>query len=871
LVSRPALPRHNLPSQPTPFVGRADELARIAELLADPTCRLLTLTGPGGIGKSRLALQAAGDLAEVPSGEAQFSHGVYFVSLAAVSSTDSLVATVAEALNFTFYGEVRPRQQILDYLREKEMLLVLDNFEHLLAPSDGAAELMTDILAAAPGVKIMVTSRESLNLQEEWLYPVAGLPFPKPPPGPSLETEGVREAVETFSAVQLFEQCARRANPDFSPATAKECVVRICQLVEGMPLAIELAAAWLKMFSCEHIIRKLEQGLDFLTTSLRNVPDRHRSMWAVFEHSWQLLSEAEQEVFRQLSVFRGGFLQEAAEQVAGATFAELMALAEKSLLRLTPAGRYELHELLRQYAAEKLDQAPAISEAARDRHSAYYCVLLQQWEADLKGVRQQAAMAEIEAELENTRLAWHWAVAQRQIERLAGAMESLGMFYEWRGRYQEGEAAFRLVAEGLAGPESDGKYRFLARVLAWQGCFNHILGRTEHAGQLLQQSLSLLDGPELSGQDIRAEKAFVLRVMGGRGWTAVSSFEEERRLYEESLSLYRAIGDDWGTAIALFLLSEITCWGLNNYDEAKQLSAESLAIRQTLGDQRGIAESLSHLGQVVAEQGQLEEGERLTRESLTLFRELGDRPAIALRFFLLNIVLTKAGKFAETRRSLEEMLQIYDNLGDRGGVAQAHQALGYAEIMLGHYQQARTLIETARPVFQEFGWSLWLGFYFGDLGKVALAEQAYAEARQCLQESLAIFQEIGAPGSIAESLDGLTYAERGLGNTPEAQQYLSEALRIAIEVGDTFSLLETLPAAALLLADRGESERAVELYALASRYPLVANSCWFEDVAGRHIAAVAATLPAEVVTVAQERGRTRDLWETARELLVELE
>jgi tetratricopeptide (TPR) repeat protein len=448
------------------------------------------------------------------------------------------------------------------------------------------------------------------------------------------------------------------------------------------------------------------------------------------------------------------------------------------------------------------------------------------------------------------------------------------MFYEWRGRYQEGEAAFRLAAGQLASPESGAEYRLLARVLAWQGHFNQVLGRSEHVDQLLQQSLFLLSSSESTDQepvlrsskDVRAEQAFVLRVMG---WGA-SSREEARRLYEQSLDLYRALGDCWGTALALASLGE-NAWFLGDYDQAKQLYAESLAIRRIMGDQRGIAASLKSLGGIIKNEGQLEEAERLLRESLALCRELGDWPAVAHNLFLLGVTLEFAGKFAESRPPLGESLHICNHLGDRGGVVRAYEQLRFGEIMLGQYQQARTLIETAQPIYEEVGRSDWVGWSLVDLGLIAIAEKAYAVAKQWLQESVTIFRETEHPFAIADSLGHLVYAERGLGHTLQARQYLTEALRIATEVGAAYPLWETLPAAALLLADQGELERAVELYALASCYPLVANSRWFEDVAGQYIAVVAATLPPEVVAAAQERGQARDLWEMARELLVEFE
>jgi predicted ATPase len=278
-------PPHNLPAQPTPFVGRDKELAEIADRLGDPACRLLTLIGPGGIGKSRLALQAAATHLE------PFRDGVYFAPLASLSSIEFLVSRLADALKFAFYGQESPKSQLLNYLREKSLLLLIDNFEHLLE----GAPLLEEILMIAPGVKILVTSRERLHLQWEWILEIEGLEFP--------ESEEV-ERVENYSAIRLFQQTARRLHARFSLANEKTAVVQICRLVEGMPLAIELAAAWVRAMPCAEIARQIEHNLDLLSQPVQHIPERHRGVRAVLEHSWHILSNEERNVFMKLSVFQ---------------------------------------------------------------------------------------------------------------------------------------------------------------------------------------------------------------------------------------------------------------------------------------------------------------------------------------------------------------------------------------------------------------------------------------------------------------------------------------------------------------------------------------------------------------------------------------
>jgi len=349
--STSAKPPHNLPAQPTRFIGRETELSRIESYLDDPDCRLLTLIGPGGVGKTRLAYQAA-------AGKAlDFAAGVWTVPLSGVASPEYVMPTIAERLQVHFYSDADQKAQVLDYLREKHLLLLLDNCEHVIE----GMEVLAEILSGAPAVKILATSRERLNVQGEWLFPVDGLPFP----------QSEREAgAEAYSAVQLFVQSARRSRPNFQLDDVA-AVARICKLVEGLPLAVELAASWAHHMPCDSIAAHIQHDLDFLSTNLRDVPERHRSTRVLFEHSWHLLSEAEQAVLSKLSVFRGSFDADAAARIAGASLHMVSALAEKSLVRASPTGRYDLHELLRQFAQEKLRAAGGLA-ATRDGHLDYF-------------------------------------------------------------------------------------------------------------------------------------------------------------------------------------------------------------------------------------------------------------------------------------------------------------------------------------------------------------------------------------------------------------------------------------------------------------------------------------------------------------------
>ena len=477
------VPGHRLHAPLTPLVGREAELAEVRARLRDPSCRLLNLVGPGGVGKTHLALRAAAGL--LPGGRRFagppdcFADGVYVVRLGSVPAVEAIVPAIAQALDLPLLEGAHPQRQVANYLAGKQLLLVVDSFEHLPA----GASLLVDLLHAAPGLKILVTSRARLGVQVEHQFPLDGLACPGRLPDEP-------ESLASMPAVQLYLSGARRIRPGFKVSAGDLLhIVRICRLVDGLPLAILLAASWAGMLTPAEIASQLElesgRGLDLLQTEGQDLPARQRSMRAVFDHSWDLLAARERQVLAGLSVFRGSFTLEAARQVAGASLRELRALMDRSLLQRAAAGRYATHELLRQYAAERLEGAPTAAQAARDRHSAYFAAALERWWADLQGSRHQAALGEMGAEVGNLRTAWNSAVERGQLAQLDQAMEGLCYFYKWLGRYEEGESLCRQALEGLEAtwelgweesPDpSDvppaarpaGRERVRARALAW--------------------------------------------------------------------------------------------------------------------------------------------------------------------------------------------------------------------------------------------------------------------------------------------------------------------------------------------------------------------------------------------------------------------
>jgi predicted ATPase len=630
----PASRLASLPSPPTPLIGRKQELAEIADLLENPACRLLTLVGPGGIGKTRLALQAATEQL------AAFADGVYFVPLGLESSANLAVSAIASAVGLTSSGQANLKDQLLHCLRHKDLLLVLDDFEHLLHlprtlpahKGETGTQLLAGILQHAPGVTLLVTSRERLNLQGEWVLDVQGLPFP------ARESDGIK--AEDYDAIELFVQSVRRVHAGFSLSDSeKSCVVRLCRLVAGMPLAIELAAGWMRAASCDEITRQIERGLEFLATSLRDVPDRHRSMQAVFDHSWNLLPESERRPFARLSVFRGGFSRQAAEQVSGASLPILSALVDKSLVLRTAADRYDLHSLLRQYAGDKLDDA-AESEQTRARHLDFYLRLAEESEPHLFGGEQLVWFNQLETEHDNLRASLERSLASGEVTaalRLAG---SLWWFWFSRDHHVEGRAR---LAQVLSRPEAAARTVARAKALNAAGFMQWDRGDHAEACHLLQEALEI--GRELG--DTRSI-AVSLHHLGSVAMSE-GGYGLARSLLEQSLAVWRELKDKHSISWSLFTLGDIAlCEG--RPAEAQRFYEESAALFVELRESIARAYVLRRLGQVALDQADDKEALRLGRTSLTLNLEVGNKRGMTACVAALAGVAMARGQMSRAAR-----------------------------------------------------------------------------------------------------------------------------------------------------------------------------------------------------------------------------
>jgi predicted ATPase/DNA-binding SARP family transcriptional activator len=671
------LKSHNLPHQPTPFIGRDRELAQVESLLANPDCRLLTLLGLGGIGKTRLAIEVAQRI--VGSGAAPtnnpepqpqnptFADGVCFVSLSSVGTVELVLVTIAQSLGLqTTSSDLHA--EIANYLRSRELLLLLDNFEHLLVAADTVAHLLQN----APHVKVLVTSRERLYLREEWLLSIAGLSL----------VEGL-----SGEAGQLFMRSAQRVKSDFTGRGEEGAIAAICRQIEGMPLAIELAASWMRVMPCTDIALQIVKNLDFLTTRVRNLPERHRSIRALFDGSWRLLSAIEQGVLRRVSVFAGGWTLEEATAVAGATLALLLDLVDKSLVRAKGQNRFELHELVRQYALEQL-AVSGESGLVRQRHYATYLQLFRTADSHLRRPEAATWLARLEPEQDNVRAALQWALDEAHYEDAAWLLVAVnGFWFLHSNWYERGRWLAQLLPHRH---QLDADLRLALFIILYAVA----------SSQEEFQSIDRYTGEIMQLLEVCPDK--LLRSSIWHFIAAYSSdFSQAAAAWEQSIALGRAASEDPGLGaefclwtdrefvLGYQLLAYASCLiEQGKLERATTLSMEGLKLFQTRGNRYGIGDSLGNLGLMALRQGDLAQAYNRLSEVVAL--------AVANNFHamlcewqpLLGLVTLYAGKATEARRMLSESLHLCLELKNKFFLARVCAYLAETSLWEGELDQA---------------------------------------------------------------------------------------------------------------------------------------------------------------------------------------
>ncbi len=620
------------PVQLSPFFGRAQAVNDVCARLVNPDCRLLTITGTGGCGKTRLAIQAA------QLSQTIFDHGVYFIGLQSVSSSELLVPSIAQTLGITFYGAMPPEHQLYDRLHDKSLLLLLDNFEHLLDKASFVSELLTN----APKVKIIVTSRETLNLREEWLFPLQGMQTPL-----SIYSDNLEE----YEAVQLFQYHALRMQPNFSLDSNLDAVIRICQIADGLPLALELAAAWLKGLSAEQIAVQMQHDLDFLTTTVRNIEGRHRSMRLTFDQSWKLLSIAEQSAFAKLSVFCGGFDQQASEFVAGADLPTLLALVEKSLIHTTNATRFNIHELLRQYGAQKLVTFGE-NETTLARFSQYFAKSMHQFDTVLKQPEQLNAIQQIKDDFDNIRQAWNWSVNHQNTDNLHAMLDSLYLFGYLGSRYRDVIAMFD---QGLHISFSDVllKGRLLARrwgYLHWVYQDNY---ERPFADIQLAQDIALEADDQFEVAFCHLVKAFAL--------IGMHRYADALTPLEAGLELFEAVNDPYYISWIMHRLGYVY-YNLNQPDVANKYTEQSMGLARITNNRATLVTCLLNLGSYCLQNSQYTKGQVYIEESLQVATEAGHQGQTAHALSLLALSAFFQSDFATCREYAQRSLAINEDI-----------------------------------------------------------------------------------------------------------------------------------------------------------------------------------------------------------------
>ncbi|MDZ7799670.1 MAG: tetratricopeptide repeat protein [Trueperaceae bacterium] len=674
--------RRSHPMLGTAFVGRDPELTEVASYLSKRDGRLLTVVGAPGVGKTRLALQVAHEQAELGA----FRDGIHLVALEAVSDAHRVPAAIAEAMGLDLGAVGEPLEAVKDALRDGDALLVVDNVEHVLE----GTTVLPALLAECPGLSILVTSRERLNVREEEVFPLGGLPLPEHDPP-------LEEAIR-LDAVRLFAQRAKRAQPSFElDERTISHVLRICRVVEGQPLLLELAAVWVRVLPCAAIAEEIAGNLDLMTSTSRDRPERHKSLRGTFEHSWKLLGDAEREALKQLAVFQGGFGREAARRVAGATLAVLASLVDASLLRVTPAWRYDRHPMLHAFTKEKLAEDPQAQVAARERHGLYYARRLRELagELDLGGERQRTALRFIDHELENVRAAWRWLVHDQRARELEEGSEALHRLLQHRGRHREGEALLREAIAGLREDASEhrsalGALRTALAVLVYR------LGDVEEAETLSREGLQRLPQDRAGPAHHRG-----LNTLGLAAWRR-GAWAESRVLWEQALSRARQGGHPVSVYTYLVNLAVVERSD-GNVAQAEAYLREALQLIRAREDHINMVLALNNLGELALMQDQPAAAEARLEEALQQADDLGADELVPMCLLNLALAAFEQRRFQRAASRTDEALERLQGRGMRTLEIGALALKGRVAAARSHPKDARDAFAACIRAFGESG------------------------------------------------------------------------------------------------------------------------------------------------------------------------
>ena len=710
-------PPSNLPTIHSLFVGREAELAELQQQLADPNCRLLTILGPGGVGKSRLALQTA------VSQSTQFLDGRFFVNLAGIQQSDQIATSIGEAMHLPFSGRLPHREQLLTYLQSKECLLICDNFEHLL----GGAGLLVDILQTAPNIQLIVTSRERLRLRAEWVFSLDGLPTP-----PQTDYKPMAQ----YESVQLLQSHAQRVDRNFALADVETAVAEICRMVVGMPLALELAGSMVWQQTPAQIIEALTQNLDHIASDWRDVPSRHRSLRAVFQSSWDLLTESEQKLLAQLTIFQDGFTAAAAHEVATATNQSLQSLVDKSLLQRDENGRFALHPLIRQYAQENLTEL----EAIRYQHATYFAQYSAKWTETLQGIEQLKAIGRLGQEHQNILYGWQWSIEQAQYNLIAQMAFGLFEYFNMRSWLQEGLASFETAVTKLT-PHTEDERLTVAEIETFRDVLRARLGQ---ARSLDETAITM------RAKQFQATK---------RGQFANFNFG--------LLATMAWFSGDYATAI-------------EQWQVALDIAREHQAWAR-------IAATLNNLSVGVRQIGELQQAHAYSEEAVQIARQHTNPWTEARCLLNLGAILNMQDQPLPSIDIYQQSYDLFAQFEDHEGMASALNGIGVGCNISGNYEQAIPYLQKCMHEREILGQPHNIAVAQSNLAKSYTGLAAYAEAESLLRPALQTFRERNILWSQANTSILLGELYLKMGKRDEAKVALSDALATAVSA-DTIHL-----------------------------------------------------------------------------------
>lgn len=730
---------NNLPIEPTTFIGRKENVTLLCDLLRHPDVRLLTLTGTGGVGKTRLSLQVAAELSEV------FADGVFLVPLAPVSNPQMVVPTIAQTLAIGEAGDQPLFSFVKSVLKEKHLLLLLDNFEQVSDASFQIAEL----ISACPKLKVMVTSRMGLHVQAEREFAVPPLSLP------NLKHLPDSVALSQYEAVALFIERAQVARPDFQVTNANAPVVAgICARLDGLPLAIELAAARIKHFSTQTLLSRLEQGLAILSGGARDLPTRHQTLQATIAWSYELLSPEERKLFRRFAVFVDGCTWEAAEEVCLADdglkediLEGLSSLVDKSLLRqeerVEGETRFWMLQTLRDFGRTCLTTTDEL-EAIRIAHALYYLRQAEEAEPHLRGTESGRWFARLEQEHENLRAALTFLLEQAEMS--ASSDE----------KRERAEQVMRLCS-----------------ALYW---FWNIYGHYREGRSFLNRALAVCEGVAPS---LRVKVLYAASMLA----STQDDFTSAEVLCRECLTYSRELGDTVNTANALFQLGFVA-WARCQYGQARTQLEEAVALFQQVGDTWNKARSLAYVARALAAQGNYGQARACAEESLHISRTLGDKGRIAIALCeLARVGFLAQDDFSQVQTLAEQSLKLFQELGDAQYTAVLLSLLGEMHLIQGEQIQAHALLERSLSTFKELGdrWSTAEALL--SFARVAASQGELVTARVHFQESLEIAREIDARNIIASALEGTGAAMAEQGELVGAVRLWGKAQALRVDIG----------------------------------------------------------------------------------------